>query len=61
MLLSEQLAAVRLHKLTPPEYAPKIGQLEYEFANNQQVEEMKKGVRFIPSKTGKVEIGRAHV
>lgn len=56
VLLSEQLAAVRLHKLTPPEYMPKFGQLEYEFANNQQVEEMKKGVRFIPSKTGKVVI-----
>lgn len=56
VLLSEQLAAIKLHKITPPEFKPKVGQLEYDFANHQHDESAKQGVRFIPNKNGKVVI-----
>ena len=54
VLLTEQLAAIKLHKVTPPELKPKWGQLEYIFQNNVHSEEAKNGVRFIPSDKGKV-------
>ena len=54
VLLTEQLAAIKLHKITPQELKPKWGQLEYTFQNNVHSEEAKNGVRFIPSDKGKV-------
>ncbi len=54
VLLTDQLAAIKLHKLTPPELQPKWGQLEYVFQNNVHTEEAKNGVRFIPNQNGKV-------
>lgn len=54
VLLSEQLAAIKLHKITPEEFKPKFGQLEYIFNENVHTEEAKNGVRFIPNPKGKV-------
>lgn len=56
VLLSEQLAAIKLHKATPVELIPKVGQLEYEFQDNIHSESTKRGVRFIPNPKGKVVI-----
>ena len=54
VLLTEQLTAIKLHKVTPEEFKPKWGQLEYEFLENVHREEAKNGVRFIPNPNGKV-------
>lgn len=54
VLLTEQLTAIKLHKLTPPDLQPKFGQLEYSFQDNIHSESAKNGVRFIPNPNGKV-------
>lgn len=56
VLLSEQLAMIKLHKATPPEFMPKVGQLEYDFVNHHHSEDSKTGVRFVPNPKGKVII-----
>lgn len=54
VLLTEQLANIKLHKRTPPEFIPKWGQLEYDFQDNIHNEDAIKGVHFIPDNKGKV-------
>lgn len=44
VLLSEQLANIKLHKLGPH---IDVGQLEYNFTNNQHTEEAIDSVRFV--------------
>lgn len=53
VLLSEQLANIKLHKLGPH---IDVGQLEYNFTNNQHTEEAIDSVRFVSNPKGKVKI-----
>ncbi len=53
VLLSEQLANIKLHKIGPH---IDIGQLEYNFTNNQHIEDAIESVRFVNNANGKVHI-----
>lgn len=53
VLLTEQLANIRLHKIGPH---IDIGQLEYNFTNNQHTEDAIESVRFATNPNGKVHI-----
>lgn len=53
VLLSEQLANIKLHKIGPH---IDIGQLEYNFTNNQHTEDTIESVRFVSNQNGKVHI-----
>lgn len=53
VLLSEQLANIKLHKIGPH---IDIGQLEYNFTNNQHIEDAIESVRFVSNSSGKVHI-----
>jgi hypothetical protein len=56
VMLSEQLAAIRLHKQTPEELKPKVGDLLFTFKDNKHIASAISGVRFIPNPRGKVTI-----
>lgn len=56
VLLSEQLASIRLHKQTPEEFKPKVGDLVFNFTDNKHVASAISGVRFVPNPNGKVII-----
>lgn len=53
VLLSEQLANIKLHKIGPH---IDVGQLEYNFTNNVHTEEAIDSVRFVSNPNGKVKI-----
>lgn len=53
VLLTEQLANIKLHKIGPH---IDIGQLEYNFTNNQHTEDAIESVRFATNPNGKVHI-----
>lgn len=53
VLLSEQLANIQLHKIGP---RIDVGQLEYNFTNNQHTEDAVESVRFVANPNGKVKI-----
>lgn len=54
VLLAEQQAAIKLHKIGPEIH---IGDLEYKFRDNKRVEEAVDGVVFVPNKmSGKIHI-----
>lgn len=55
VLLSEQLANIRLHKKTPEQFKPQHGRLEYLF-NGTHCEKNIKGVDFIPDNKSKLVI-----
>lgn len=56
ILLSEQLAAIKLHKLTPEQYIPKVGNLVFNFRDGKHTQNAISGVRFVPDSKGKVVI-----
>lgn len=54
VLLTEQKQRITIYKSTPEEWKPKWGYLEYDFIDGRQTDENIKGVKFIPSNTGKI-------
>ena len=56
VLLSEQLAAIRLHKQTPEDLRPKVGDLLFNFEDNKHTASAIRGVRFVPNPRGKITI-----
>ncbi len=55
-LLSEQLANIRLHKLTPEELKPKTGNLIFTFNDHKHTASAISGVKFVPDIKGKITI-----
>lgn len=50
--LTEQKARILIHKSVPEEYRPKVGRLEYTFADNRIEKDNITGVEFIPDPNG---------